>query len=149
MRQFTKDVYVDLTTVEGKPLSRNAMIQISSIPDLPMGLDQVVTRDGQQVQTVGHHWPGSRPLNKKQRDNMERIGVCLSCHQDIPNGTPSIKRLSQMLKNSSRTPSTDEEHRALLQSINRNVLDIFSRVHSVPPRHEELFLQKGTEPSGK
>ena len=149
MRQFTKDVYVDLTTVEGKPLSRNAMIQISSIPDLPMGLDQVVTRDGQQVQTVGHHWPGSRPLNKKQRDNMERIGVCLSCHQDIPNGTPSIKRLSQMLKNSSRTPSTDEEHRALLQSINRNVLDIFNRVHSVPPQHEELFLQKGTEPSDK
>ena len=132
MKQFTKDVYVDLTTTDGTPLSNKAVVQIAAIPDLPMDLDQVVTRDGKQMQTVGHHWPGSRPLNKKQRDNMERIGICLACHQDIPDGTPPIKILNRILKRSGSTPSTDEGHKALIQSINRSAADNFDRAHGLP-----------------
>jgi len=132
MKQYTKDVYVDMTTAEGKPLSNKAVVQIASISDLPMDLNQVVTREGKQVQTVGHHWPGSRPLNKKQRDNMERIGICIACHQDIPDGTPSMKMLNEMLKRTGRRPSTDGEHKALVQSINRNASEHLDRTH--PPR---------------
>lgn len=132
MNQFIRDVYVDMTTAEGNPLSRNAVVQIAAIPDLPMDLDQVVTRNGKQVQTVGHHWPASRPLNQKQRDNMERIGVCLACHQDIPDGTSSMKMLHQILKKRGRIPTTDEKHKALIRSLNRDASDLFDRAHVLP-----------------
>lgn len=132
MKQYPKDVYVDMTTVTGKPLSRNAVAQIAAIPDLPMDLDQVVTREGKQVQTVGHHWPGSRPLNQKQRDNMERIGVCLACHQDIPDGTPTAKMLNELLMRTGRTPDTDAKHKALINAINRNASGAAERAHVFP-----------------
>jgi hypothetical protein len=51
-----------------------------------MDLDQVVTRDNKQLQTVGHHWPLSGPLTKDQRDRMEKVGVCISCHKDFTSG---------------------------------------------------------------
>ena len=132
MKQYPKDVYVDMTTASGKPLSRNAVVQIAAIPDLQTDLDQVVTREGKQVQTVGHHWPGSRPLNKKQRDNMERIGVCLACHQDIPDGTPTAKMLNELLTRTGRTPDTDAKHKALINAINRNASGAAERAHVFP-----------------
>lgn len=51
-----------------------------------MDLDQVVTRDDIQLQTVGHHWPLSGPLTKDMRDRMEKVGVCISCHKDFNPG---------------------------------------------------------------
>ncbi|MGD9301562.1 MAG: hypothetical protein PVI13_08305 [Desulfobacterales bacterium] len=54
--------------------------------DLPMDLDQIITREDEQLQTVGSHWPKSGPLTREVRDNMERVGVCLSCHQELPQG---------------------------------------------------------------
>ncbi len=119
MKRPLNDVYVDVATSTGKTVSEKAIIQIAAISDLPMDLDQVVTPDGKQLQTVGHHWPGSRPLSNKQRDNMERVGVCLSCHQDIPDGTPSIGMLKKIRKIAGTTPSTDEEHQGLVQDITR------------------------------
>ncbi len=49
-----------------------------------MDLDQVVTREDEQLQTVGHHWPLSGPLPKKMRDRVEQTGVCIVCHEKIP-----------------------------------------------------------------
>ncbi len=140
---------MDVATVKGDLVTRKTQIQVAAIPDLPMDLGRVITPEGKQLQTVGHHWPGSRPLNKKQRDNMERIGVCLSCHQDIPHGTPAIKRLNQRLKQTGRTPSTDEAHTSLLQEITRNALDIFDRAHVMPPRHGKFSLEHETETPGQ
>ncbi len=33
--------------------------------------------------TVGSHWPGSGPLTEDQRTRMERVGVCMGCHQNM------------------------------------------------------------------
>ena len=84
MTAYTRGVYVDISTANGEILSKSAQPQISPIPELPMDLSQVVTRNNKQVQTVGHHWPLSGPLTKEMRDRMEQVGVCIACHKDIP-----------------------------------------------------------------
>ena len=86
MKAYTKGVYVDVATATGEIISTNAQLQISPIPELPMDLDQIVTRDNKQLQTVGHHWPLSSPLPKEMRDRMEKVGVCISCHKDFSPG---------------------------------------------------------------
>jgi hypothetical protein len=86
LKAYTKGVYVDVATAKGEIISKNAQLQIPPIPELPMDLDQVVTRDNKQLQTVGHHWPLSGPLTKEQRDRMEKVGVCISCHKDFTPG---------------------------------------------------------------
>jgi hypothetical protein len=86
MKAYTKGVYVDVATATGEIVSKNAQLQIQAIPELPMDLDQVVTRDNRQLQTVGHHWPLSGPLTKEMRDRMEKVGVCISCHKDFTPG---------------------------------------------------------------
>jgi hypothetical protein len=86
MKSYTKGVYVDVATATGEIISKNAQVQIPPIPELPMDLDQIVTRDNKQLQTVGHHWPLSGPLSKDQRDRMEKVGVCISCHKDFSPG---------------------------------------------------------------
>ncbi len=84
MKSYVKGVSVDLATAQGDIVSRNARVQISPIPELPMDLDQVVTREDEQVQTVGHHWPLSGPLPKEMRDRVEQTGVCIVCHEELP-----------------------------------------------------------------
>jgi hypothetical protein len=86
MKAYTKGVYVDVASATGEIISKNAQLQIPAIPELPMDLDQIVTRWDKQRQTVGHHWPLSGPLTKDQRDRMEKVGVCISCHKDFTTG---------------------------------------------------------------
>jgi hypothetical protein len=117
MKNFIEDLFMDLTTTVGKPVSKKATIQIAAIPDLPMDLDQVVSRDGKQLQTVGHHWPGSRPLNNDQRQNMERVGVCIACHRHFPEKSNFKATINWLKKTMGKIPVTDEEHQNLLKSI--------------------------------
>ena len=114
MKQYNKGVFVDIMSVTGQLVTRTAKYQISPIPDLPMDLDQVVTREGEQVQSVGQHWPLSGPLTKDQRDHMERIGVCLSCHKDIPTGTFTYRAISKVGDVLGLIPKTDQEHKKLI-----------------------------------
>ena len=44
-----------------------------------------IIKEGQQVQTVGTHWPLSRSLTKEMRDAMERTGLCMGCHREMSN----------------------------------------------------------------
>ncbi len=116
MDNYDKDVYTDITTSSGELISRNSVPQFNSIPDLPMDLSQIVTRDGKQLQTVGHHWPLSAPLSQDQRERMERVGVCIACHQDIPDGNIAIAMMSQAGDLSGMTPHSDDEHSKLLNT---------------------------------
>ena len=117
MKRSKENVYVDAATIKGELLTSKAQIQVAAIPDLPVDLGQVVTREGKQLQTVGHHWPGSRPLNKEQRDNMERVGVCIACHRNFPEKTAVIAELNKMGKMLTKVPINDEKHRDLLRGI--------------------------------
>jgi hypothetical protein len=86
LKVYEKGAYVDMATVTGEIISKSARLQINPISDLPMGYDQVVTLDDEQLQTVGHHWPLSGPLPKPVRDRMEKVGTCITCHKTFPSG---------------------------------------------------------------
>jgi LPXTG-motif cell wall-anchored protein len=60
---------------------------------------------------------------------MERIGICLACHQDIPDGTPSIAMLTKIAKMLDKVPKTDQEHRDLIQDFTR----LAARVQVIGP----------------
>ena len=87
LKAYSKGVYVDVADVKGEIVSKSARLQINPILDLPMGYDQVVTRDDEQLQTVGHHWPLSGPIPKETRDRMEKVGTCITCHKNFPAGS--------------------------------------------------------------
>jgi len=114
MAAYTKGVYVDIMNERGEVVTKTAQYQISPIPDLPMDLDKIITREGEQLQTVGQHWPGSGPLTKEMRDNMERIGVCLSCHKYVPDGKFIYRVVSTIGETLGMIPKNDQEHRKLI-----------------------------------
>ena len=79
-----------------------------------MDLDNVINREDLQLQTVGHHWPLDGPLPAEVRANMERTGVCLSCHQVIPDGALVYRIISKVGETLGMVPKNDEEHRRLI-----------------------------------
>ncbi|MGD2272835.1 MAG: hypothetical protein PVI06_20735 [Desulfobacterales bacterium] len=111
---YTSGIYVDIMNENGQLVTKTAQFQINPIPDLPMDLDQVVTREDVQLQTVGHHWPLDGPLTKDMRDHMERVGVCLSCHKDIPSGKFIYRFVSKAGSILGLIPKTDAEHQKLI-----------------------------------
>ena len=80
----SKPYRVELTTPDGKILPKKFKTQINSIPNLKYDWSRFVSEDGKQLQTVGHHFKNSRPLNNIERSKLDRRGVCLSCHQTMP-----------------------------------------------------------------
>jgi hypothetical protein len=76
--------------------------------------NNVVSREDQQLQTAGHHWPLDGPLPKEMRDNMERQGVCLSCHRDMPEGKFVYQIISKVGDALGMVPKTDAEHMKLI-----------------------------------
>jgi len=114
MKDYQKDTYMDIKTPDGQNLSLNSRPQFPKIEDLPMDLSQVVTRDGKQLQTVGHHWPLSGPLSQYSREKMERVGVCIACHQDVPDGNIFIKATAAAGELLGIVPHHDHEHTKLL-----------------------------------
>ncbi len=76
-----KPYVVDIKTQDGRVVPERARVQINAIPDLPSDWSRFVTETGKQLQTVGHHFKGSRPLNSRERALLDRRGVCLACHK--------------------------------------------------------------------
>ena len=119
MKGYEVPRYNDIQDASGQQLSKNSQPQLGAIPNLPMDLSQVVTRDGKQLQTVGHHWPLSGPLTQEMREHMERAGTCIACHQDLPDGDAAIKMITTAGDLVDMVPHSDEEHAKLLnQDIN-------------------------------
>jgi len=114
LRGYAEGVYVDIMNEKGELMTKTAEYQISPVPELAMDLDNVVNRDNQQLQTVGHHWPLDGPLPKEVRDNMERLGVCLSCHKEIPEGRFVYQVIAKVGDTLGLVPKTDAEHMKLI-----------------------------------
>lgn len=84
--RMAEDVVEDLIDQKtGKPIPANYQVQIPAIPQLKFDWSVIVDKDGNQVQTVGTHWPLSRSLTQEQRDGMNRTGLCMGCHQNMSN----------------------------------------------------------------
>ncbi|WP_456481129.1 cytochrome C [Oceanithermus sp.] len=85
--RYAEDIIADLTDPRtGEPLAKNYQVQIPAIPDLTFDWSRIVDpKTGEQVATVGTHWPLSRSLPADMRETMNRTGLCMGCHQEMPN----------------------------------------------------------------
>lgn len=116
-RPPSEAVIVDLMTADGHILPKNAKTQIEPISELTTDWSRFVAEDGQQLQTVGSHLSLSRPLNNEERANMDRHGVCLACHQEIPDESLAASFLHHAAKYTGLLPKTPKQHNALLYKI--------------------------------
>jgi len=110
-------VFVDLETVDGHVLPKGARTQMAPIEGLTADWTRFVTEEGEQLQTVGHHFKGSRPLNQRERAQVSREGVCLACHQEIPDRSLAVSLLHHVAEYADQVPKTPEEHNALVHKI--------------------------------
>ncbi len=114
VRPWDKRVVVDLETTDGHILPRSARTQMAPIEGLTDDWTRFVTEDGKQLQTVGHHFRLSRPLNDQERAHIDRRGVCLSCHQEIPDRSLAVSLMHHVAEFTGQLPKTPEQHDALL-----------------------------------
>ena len=89
----------------GEIIPKRHQVQIPAIPELEHDWSTIVDREGNQVQTVGTHWPLSRALNSSERDRLERTGLCMGCHREMTNAELWSK-VSQPVRCSTRSTSS-------------------------------------------
>jgi len=108
---------VDLAAPDGTILPENISTQIGPIPGLKEDWSSVVSNTGHQLQTVGHHFNLSRPLNSVERAMLERQGLCLGCHQEIPKNSLAVNILHHVANATGALPNTAKKHGHLLHKI--------------------------------
>ncbi|MFH2008502.1 MAG: multiheme c-type cytochrome [bacterium] len=116
-RRPDRPVVVDLMTADRRILPRTARTQIAAIPGLETDWSRIVTEDGKQLMTVGHHWSRSRPLNNAERANMSRQGICLACHREIPKESLAVSLLHHVAKATGQLPKNRKDHHALVRQV--------------------------------
>jgi len=114
---WEKGRVVDLAAPDGTILAAKARTQIEPIPGLVADWSRVVTEAGRQLQTVGHHFKLSRPLNGAERGLLERQGLCLGCHQEIPKASLAVDVLHHIAEVTGGIPATAGRHAGLLHKI--------------------------------
>ncbi len=83
--RYPQDIVEDLIDQKtGQVIPGTFQVQIPKIEALDFDWSTII-KDGQQVQTVGTHWPLSRALPKEMRDAMNRTGLCMGCHREMTN----------------------------------------------------------------
>ena len=75
---------VDLMTADGRVIPKKVTIQKPGIDGLTFDWSRIIDENATQLVTVGHHWSLSRALDKEELSHLDRRGVCLSCHQTMP-----------------------------------------------------------------
>ena len=82
--RYVEDIVEDLIDQKtGKVIPGRYKIQIPKIEGMDFDWSTIVNAKGEQVQTVGTHWPLSRALPKEMRDGINRTGLCMGCHQEM------------------------------------------------------------------
>ena len=116
-REPNEPVIVDLMTADAQILPAGVQTQIEAIPALTADWSRFVTEDGKQLQTVGSHFSLSRPLSNEQRRHMDRQGVCLACHKEIPDKSLAAGFLHHVAEYAGQLPKTAEQHNNLVHKI--------------------------------
>ena len=109
--RYVEDVIEDLIDQRtGEVIPKNIQIQIPKIEGLDFDLSTIINDKGEQVQTVGTHWDGSRALPLEMRQAMERTGLCMGCHREMSNADlwNAVATEGQM---------TDEQHIELMNKM--------------------------------
>ena len=112
----SKPYIVELMTADGKVIPKIYKTQINSIPNLKYDWSRFVSEKGQQLQTVGHHYSGSRPLNNEERAKLDRRGICLSCHQTMPDKDLAVS-LMVHVKEYAGIKIDREKHNSILRKL--------------------------------
>ena len=92
----SKTTIIDLMSPDRKILPNKTDEQMPAIPNLKHDYSQFIDENGTQLMTVGHHFKLSQPLDAEQREKLDRRGVCISCHQDIPKGNLAVSAITHM-----------------------------------------------------
>ncbi len=109
----SKPYAIDLSDAEGKVIPKTSPTQINAIEGLDHDWSRFVTEAGEQLQSVGHHFSKSRPLNNEERSRLDRRHVCISCHESIPDGDLAVTILEH-LKETAGVQVDKEKHREIL-----------------------------------
>ncbi len=94
----SEDFVVDLMTADKEVLPERVTTQKPGIKNLKMDWSRFVDEQGNQLQTVGHHFKLSGPLDAETRSKLDRRGVCLSCHKTIPDKDLAVSLMSHAAK---------------------------------------------------
>ncbi|WP_373003936.1 multiheme c-type cytochrome [Sulfurimonas sp.] len=92
----SKTTIIDLMSADRKILPKKTDKQIPAIANLKHDYSKFIDENGTQLMTVGHHFKLSQPLSKEQREKLDRRGVCISCHQDIPKGNLAVSAITHI-----------------------------------------------------
>ncbi len=111
------DFVQDILDADGNVLAKNVDTTFNAIKNLKMDWSRFLDEDGKQLQTVGHHFSGSRPLNKDELVMLDRRGVCMSCHATVPDNDLAINLLSHVAKYSNTTIDNDKHKSILNKSV--------------------------------
>lgn len=95
------------------PSSTRAKAQIPGIKDFPYTWDQLLTRNGKQVQNMP--LPKDRPLSEVERNVVEREGLCVACHKhyNTPVWDRVRARMRDVLNVKGRALKPEEHDRAV------------------------------------
>lgn len=116
-RPWNEQHTVDLETVEGEILPKQTRPQQEAIKNLDHDWSQIVTEEGVQVATVGHHFQLSRAFNLEEMLHISREGTCLACHQDIPDESLAVSFLHHVAEFTGQLPKTTDQHSGLVHKI--------------------------------
>jgi len=114
---WSRGSVVDLASADGRVLPHYRAFQVEPIEGLEHDWSSIVTPDGEQLQTVGHHFPLSGPLSARQRRLLDRQNVCLGCHTEIPANSLAVSLLHHVAEVSGALPESSDEHESLLHKI--------------------------------
>ena len=90
----SKTAIVDLMDANQTVLPSQVDEQIPGTPNLHHDYSVLIDKNGKQVQTVGNHWKLSAALDNETRAKLDRRGMCLSCHKDIPEGNLAVSAMT-------------------------------------------------------
>lgn len=107
---------IDIMSADGRVLPTIVDEQIPAIAKLHYDYSKFIDENGTQLQTVGHHFTLSGPLSKEQRDKLDRSGMCVACHQDIPEGNLAISAMQHMAEMADINID-NKEHKNILHKI--------------------------------
>ncbi len=92
----TKDWNVGLKTADGRMIPDKFVTQKPKIDNFGIDWSRFVDENGTWLQTVDNHWNLAAPLSNAQRSKLDRRGVCLSCHKEIPSQSLAVSAMTHI-----------------------------------------------------
>ena len=97
-------------------IAKKFKIQKPKIDNFGIDWSRFVDENGTLLQTVDDHWNLATALSNEQRSKLDRRGVCLSCHKDIPKGNLAVSAMTHIAE-MANVQIDKKEHNSILNKI--------------------------------